>query len=131
MANLLLVEDDHDMADSCAELLRALGHVARVAHDGREGLAAVAEEPPDLILCDVEMPELDGPDMAYSLFLTDAGRERIPIVLTSGVPDLGRVARRVGTPYFIGKPFTCEQLVRALERALAERAPPIPRPPDS
>ncbi|HEY8209511.1 MAG TPA: response regulator [Myxococcaceae bacterium] len=126
MANLLLVDDDLDMVDAFADVLRAEGHSVRMATNGREGLARLAEEKPDLIICDVEMPIMSGPDMAMEIFLGDAGRELIPILLSSGVVDLPRVAARVGTPYFLGKPFTFQQLTDLLARALAERRPPRP-----
>lgn len=99
----------------------------RVAHDGREGLAQVEEAFPDLIVCDVEMPNLTGPDMAYRIFLRDAGAEKIPILLISGVRDLREVAQQVGTTYFLSKPVSVERLFATLTRALVERVPPQPR----
>jgi DNA-binding NtrC family response regulator len=126
MASLLVVDDDLDMTDAFAEILRMEGHDVRIARNGREGLACLAEDVPDLILCDVEMPVLNGPDMAYQVILMNAGRERVPIVLTSGVAGLRRVAQNVGTPYLLSKPFTVEQLVDTLNRALVERRPPQP-----
>jgi len=81
MANLLLVDGDLDMVDAFAEVLRAEGHSVRAARDGREGLARLAEEKPDLIICDVEMPIMSGPDMALEIFLGDAGQESRHAVL--------------------------------------------------
>jgi DNA-binding NtrC family response regulator len=126
MANLLLVDDDLDMVDAVAEILRAGGHQVRLARNGKEGLARLLEEEPELIVCDVDMPVLNGPEMASQLFVHDAGLEKIPILLMSGVPDLRRVAHCVGTPYFIGKPFSIEQLMDKLNQALKERSPPQP-----
>ena len=127
MANLLVVDDDLDMAECCADVLRAEGHSVRIARNGAEGLALLAVELPDLVLLDVEMPVLNGPDMAYRMFLNDVGQERIPILLTSGVLDLRSVAEQVRTPYFLGKPFSVEQLLAMVERALVERTAPRPR----
>jgi len=127
MANLLVVDDEMDMADCCAEVLRAEGHSVRIARNGAEGLALVAAEHPDLILLDVEMPVLNGPDMAYRMFLHDVGQEQIPIVLSSGVLDLRSLAEQVGTPYFLGKPFSLKQLLTMVARALVQRTPPRPR----
>jgi CheY-like chemotaxis protein len=126
MANVLLVDDDLDMLDTLAAVLRDGRHTVRVAKNGREGLERLAEEHPDLILCDVEMPVLSGPDMALEVFLHDAGLELIPIVLISGVHDLPSIARRVGTPYYVAKPFTAERLMSVVSRALAEETPPVP-----
>ncbi len=52
-------------------------------------------------------------------------------MLTSGVADLDRAASdQVGTPYYVPKPFTFEQLSVVLARALAGRLPPAPKPPE-
>ena len=127
MAKLLVVDDDMDMAECCADVLCAEGHRVRIARDGAEGLALVAAELPDLILLDVEMPVLNGPDMAYRMFLNDVGQEQIPLLLSSGVLDLRGVAEQIGTPYYLGKPFSVEQLLSMVARALVERTAPTPR----
>jgi CheY-like chemotaxis protein len=129
VANLLIVDDDGDLSETCAEVLRAEGHAVRQAENGQQGLDRVAEQLPDLILCDVEMPVLSGPDMAYRMLVADAGREKVPLLLISGLPGLGEVAREVGTPYVLGKPFTVKQLTEHVAQALAERIPPRPRTP--
>jgi DNA-binding NtrC family response regulator len=126
MADLLIVDDDEDIAGAIADLLTCEGHVVRTAHDGLEGLARLRESKADLILLDVDMPRLTGPAMAYEAFLLDAGLERIPIVLMSARQDLPRVASRVGTPYFLAKPSSFEVLQEQMARALAERTPPRP-----
>ncbi len=126
MANILLVEDDPDVAEMLAEVLMLEGHDVRTAKNGEDGLARLLGFCPDLILCDVDMPVLSGPEMAFQLFLRDAGMERIPIMLCSAVADLPSVARAVGTPYHLSKPFTVQQLITGLSRALEERIPPRP-----
>ena len=126
MADLLIVDDDEDVADVLAELLACEGHRIRIAHDGLEGITRLRDAPADVILLDVEMPRLSGPEMAYRLFLRDAGDERIPIILLSGKVDLPRVAAMVGTPYFLSKPYDLARLLAMLERVLLERAPPHP-----
>ncbi len=126
MADLLVVDDDADLADVLAEFLGAEGHDVRIAHDGRAALAGLRERLPDLILLDVDMPVMSGPEMATQLLLHDAGMERIPVILSSGMPDLERIAETVGSPYFLAKPWQPEDLAVMLRRALAERKPPHP-----
>ena len=87
MANLMLVDDDLEMAEVFMELLQVEGHHVRLARNGVEGLALLSEGRPDAILCDVEMPLLDGPGLAYQLLLRDAGAEEIPFILVSGVAE--------------------------------------------
>ncbi len=105
MASILVVDDDWDVAESVEMLLESEGHGVHIAHDGREGLASLRDGRPDLIVLDVEMPLLDGPGMALQLLIQDGGLENIPIVLVSGAAGLNAVARRVGTPYAVSKPF--------------------------
>ena len=127
MANVLIVDDDLDIADSSKDLLEADGHKVRIAHDGEQGLLSLAAAPlPDCVLLDVDMPTLDGPGMAHQMLLHDAGEEKIPIVLVSGRRDLPGVASRMGTPYFLAKASTDygDVLLEMLARALRERRPP-------
>jgi DNA-binding NtrC family response regulator len=127
MADVLLVDDDHDVAELLTDVLRAEGHEVRVAYDGREGLASIAQKAPDLVLLDVEMPVLDGPGMAWRLFVHDCGDENIPLVLSSGILDLPQVAGAVGTPYYLAKPYPVDKALDLIARALRERAPPRPQ----
>jgi len=127
MANLLIVDDDADMAALLAEVLQAAGHVCRVASNGREGLTLVFQQFPDLVLLDVEMPILTGPEMACTLLLRNCGAEKIPVVLLSGVVGIAQVAALVGTPYYLAKPYTVGLVQQLVDRALAERIPPRPR----
>ena len=121
MAHLLVVDDDVDVCWMLQELLEREGHVVRVANDGEAGLRLLDESRPDAIVLDVEMPRLDGPTMAYRMFVHNAGLENIPIVLLSGVHDLHATAQRVGTPYYLGKPFDFEALMSIVGRAVVER----------
>jgi DNA-binding NtrC family response regulator len=131
VADLLIVDDDSDLGDLLAEALLDQGHSVRIARHGEEGLRLVAEREPDLVLLDVEMPVLDGPDMAYQMFLRNCGAEKIPIVLVSGRVDLPRAAAVVGTPYFLAKPYDVAAVVAITGRALAERIPPMPSHPEA
>ena len=124
MADLLLVDDDRDIADTLADFLRDQGHHIRIAANGADGLRLLGEGYPDVVLLDVEMPVLDGPRMAHRMFLHDLGQERVPILFLSGVADLDRVAAQVGTPYYLPKPFSLDRLLQMLARALRERAAP-------
>jgi DNA-binding NtrC family response regulator len=129
MADLLLVDDDSDLTELLAALLEGAGHTVRVARDGEEGLSLISARYPDLVLLDVEMPRLTGPQMSYRMFVHDVGQEKIPIVLLSGVANLQKVARLVGTPYFLAKPYAIEAVLKVVARANVERLPPAPFEP--
>jgi DNA-binding NtrC family response regulator len=125
---MLIIDDDLDSADALSEIMRAEGHDVRVGYNGQDGLRLARERIPDIALLDVEMPILDGPGMAYEMFLRDMGLERVPVVFISGVANLREVAASAGTPYFLGKPYRYEQVVALVGRALAERVTPHPQP---
>jgi DNA-binding NtrC family response regulator len=127
MADLIVVDDDTDVADMLADILRDQSHIVRIAHDGAQGLALLRERIPDAVLLDVEMPVLTGPEMAVKMFLHNCGEEAIPVVLLSGVKDLTTVAARVQTPYFLSKPYTIDNILSLLDRALVERVAPRPQ----
>ena len=124
MADLLIIEDDLDSADALSLLMQSEGHAVRVGYNGAEGLRLAEERHPDLVLLDVEMPILNGPDMSLAMLIHNMGLELIPVILLSGVPDLERIANEVGTPYFLGKPYHLAEIVALVDRALVERQPP-------
>ncbi|MDF2695907.1 MAG: Two-component response regulator [Labilithrix sp.] len=124
MAEILIVEDDADLAATLGELFQFEGHTTRVAFNGEEGLRAMDEHLPDLILLDIEMPVLDGPGMAYAAIAKDAGRECIPVILSSGYADIEAIADGLGTQYRIAKPCSLEKLRSLVRRALEEKDPP-------
>ena len=127
MANVLIVDDDFDIAESLADLLQRAGHFVRMAATGEEGLRALrAAHLPDCVLLDVDMPVLSGPEMVHRMLLHDAGEEDVPVVLLSGRPDLPAIAKKIGTPYLLSKPADSQVLLDLLDRALRERTPPIP-----
>ena len=126
MAELLVVDDDRDLAEVVAELLQNHGHSVRVAHNGEEGLARLEEWTPDLVVLDVDMPILRGPGMAMVMLLRNCGLELVPIVLVSGSVGLEAIAAEVGTPYSLAKPCSPGALLSLVGRALREGTPPTP-----
>jgi DNA-binding response OmpR family regulator len=128
MADVLVVDDDDDVGFLIQVFLEREGHRVRWARDGEKGLAVLDEALPDLVVLDVEMPLLDGPGMAAQMLIENLGRERIPILLVSAAVGLPDVARRVGTPYALAKPFDPAALAALVAKALRERRAPTPIP---
>ncbi|MGZ3688677.1 MAG: response regulator [Bdellovibrionota bacterium] len=126
MPEILIVEDDAAVASTLAILLQTEGYETRTAANGIEGLRALRERLPDLTITDIEMPVLDGPGMANRMLIEDNGLERIPIVVISGFPEIDRLAEEVGTPYYILKPYSIDQILELIQKALQERIYPIP-----
>ena len=126
MAGILIVDDDVEVAELIGQLLASDGHEVRLARNGEEGMAELAIRLPDVVVLDVEMPILDGPGMAYRMFIHDLGMERVPIVLSSGAAHAPVVAETIGTPYLLGKPYGYGALSSMVRKALAERIAPAP-----
>lgn len=124
MADVLIVDDDRDIAELLTMVLQEDGHDVRVAYDGTTGLELAREHLPNLVVLDVEMPIMNGPDMALRMLVEDCGLESVPIILSSAVPNLARVAGGVGTPYFLKKPYDADALTHLVTRALVERTAP-------
>ena len=110
-------------------LLEGEGHQVRAAYDGQHGLTLLRQTYPDLVVLDVEMPKLTGPEMSYRMIVEDSGLELIPILLYSGIDQFAKVAAAVGTPYFLAKPFQIKTLLDMVAKALDERIPPTPELP--
>ena len=126
MAQVLVVDDDRMLAETVADILAMEGHTVRVGKDGIDGMRLVAEQLPDLLVLDLEMPRLSGPEMARRMAIEGGGRERIPIVLLSGVADVDLVGALIGTPYVLTKPCDLDMLIDTTRRALSEKTAPQP-----
>jgi two-component system C4-dicarboxylate transport response regulator DctD len=126
MSQLLLVEDDRDLRELLTELLALEGHEVRSARNGVEALREIDARFPQLVISDLEMPVLDGRALIYRMFVEDLGRENVPVILMSASPHLDGVAKAVGTPYAIAKPFQFEVLEGLVNRAITEAIPPRP-----
>jgi DNA-binding response OmpR family regulator len=109
--SILVVDDDHDIAQILTELLTEEGYRVRCTFDGQAALREIAQDPPDLVLADVVMPQLDGVTLANQLRPPDSG---IPVILISAVYD------DVDVPgvHFLAKPFDLDALLRVVTRIL-------------
>ena len=83
---ILLVDDDPDFVEAVRVIVESGGYDVRVAYDGQEGLEAVAEEKPDLIVLDVMMPVMNG-HAACARLKADKATASIPIILLTAVAD--------------------------------------------
>ena len=117
----LLVEDSRTQAGRFCRALEAADMEVVVRHDGAEGLRAALESPPDVVVSDVLMPELDGWELCMAL-RRDARTASVPIVLMTALtePDDVRRALAVGADGYVGKPFDDAVLVDRVRRVVAQ-----------
>src|SRR6201999_930107 len=84
---ILCVEDDREAAALIAEDLTDRGYRVRLAHDGREGLAAMLAEPPDLALVDINMPGMSGFELLERVSALAPRFEHMPFVILTALCD--------------------------------------------
>ena len=109
---VLLVDDDEKVRELVRVNLEFEGYVVREAGSAAEGLEAIEEAKPDLVLLDVMMPHVDGWEMLRRIQDT-YGAGAIPVVMFSGQVDEASQsqATSVGAQAFVGKPFDLQQLI--------------------
>lgn len=112
-AEVLVVDDNVDAAESLALLLRVTGHQVRVCHDGLKALAMVEESFPDVAVLDIGLPGLDGYSVARQLRQRAEGRTLLLVALTGyGQEEDRRRAMQAGFDHHLTKPVDPETLVR-------------------
>ena len=120
MHRILIVEDQPDVAQSCALLLRLLGQEVEVAPDGPTALAAIERLRPNLILLDLGLPGMDGYEVARRLRATEPGRTAWLAAVTGyGQPQDVERTRATGFDEHLLKPLGQNELVALLARCPA------------
>jgi len=112
---VLVIDDSNTIRRSAEIFLRQGGHEVVLAEDGFDALAKVNDNTPDLIFCDILMPRLDG-YQTCAIIKRNPRFTQVPVIMLSskdGVFDKAR-GRMVGSEDYLTKPFTKEQLLRAV-----------------
>jgi DNA-binding response OmpR family regulator len=120
--NILIVDDEPHLASMLADVLTDAGYDAHTIDNGRDALEVVQRDPPDLMLLDVQMPQLDGFEVAARL-KADPATAAIPIIMLSAMQ--GRGARVIGlesgAEEFLSKPFDQAELLVRVRNLLSLR----------
>lgn len=117
---ILIVEDEESLLKLESILLTTKGYLVQGAATGLAALEAVAVEPPDLILLDIMLPELDGFEVCSQL-KKDPKTCHIPIIFLTAKKSPEDLARseEVGADQYITKPFKSAMVMEAIERLLS------------
>ncbi|MER6005874.1 response regulator transcription factor [Nonomuraea angiospora] len=122
-AKVLVVDDEPNIRELLSEALELNGFAVRTASDGRQALAEVARERPDIIVLDVMMPGVDG--FAVARKLREAGDSPMMLFLTARDTVSDRIAGlTAGGDDYVTKPFSLEEVVLRL-RAIMRRTRPV------
>jgi DNA-binding response OmpR family regulator len=122
VTRVLVVEDDPDIAQLVAHYLEKAGFTTEIASSGRDALASVAAQPPDLLVLDLMLPQVDGLEICR-VVRGNTATAGVPIImLTARAEESDRiVGLEIGADDYLAKPFSPGELV-ARVRALLRRA---------
>jgi len=121
MSRILVVDDDPLVGKSIAQAARKFGHQAVSAHSIAEAMMHIRDEPFDLVLCDVRLPDGSGLDILPGL-KNSPSRPEVIIMTGFGDPDGAGLAIKNGAWDYLQKPLSLKDLALTLERALEYRA---------
>ncbi len=121
MSSILVVDDDASVLDVMSEMLRMEGHSVTVAENGKQAVDCVFNDPFDLVITDLIMPEKEGLET-----IADIRRKfsKLPIIAISGGGRLGpndylETARFIGANATLAKPFARQELIHAVDSLLS------------
>lgn len=121
---ILCVEDEADIRGDIAEELRDAGYETAEAANGREGLEAIEKHKPDMVLCDITMPEMNGYEMLTALRDNHPEFADLPFVYLSALADRKDIlaGRKLGADDYVTKPVDFEMLLATVESRLRQVA---------
>ncbi|MDN5203040.1 response regulator [Fulvivirgaceae bacterium BMA10] len=122
MKKILVIEDDQNVRESIAELLSLKPYEVATAENGLEGVRMAKETNPDLIICDVMMPESDGYEVLGKL-RSDEYNSDVPFIFLTAKAEKTslRQGMNLGADDYITKPFKAEELFEAIEARIIKQ----------
>ena len=120
MASILIVDDSPTMRNLVKRLLEAHGHDVSEAGDGSSGLLSVVEKAPDLVVSDINMPQMDGFQMIGSVRSSKSKSELPIVVLTTETSNSSKEKLRdLGANAWVAKPFDDDVFIKVINQHLS------------
>jgi two-component system, OmpR family, response regulator VicR len=118
---VVYIEDDPEMIDLVMLIVAKRGYQVIGAHGGRQGLDIVQQTPPDLILLDLMMPDMDGWDVYHQLKSTEQSKNIPVIIITAKSQEIDRVLglHIAKVDDYICKPFHPQELLDSMDKVFA------------
>jgi len=127
---ILVIDDDARLREQYIELLRLEGYQVSEARNGREGIEKARKEPPDLVLCDITMPEMNGHRVLETL-RNEPRTAHLPFVFLTGWSEQEdiRTGMNLGADDYLTKPVVPDELVAAIRARLRRSEKVAPAAP--
>lgn len=122
--HLVYVEDEQEMIDLVRLILSRRGYEVIGANGGREGLSAIRQNKPDLVLLDLMMPDMDGWDVYQQMKADETTRDIPVIVVTAKAQSIDKVLglHIAKVDDYISKPFSPNELMESIDKVLARQS---------
>jgi CheY-like chemotaxis protein/CRP-like cAMP-binding protein len=119
MKSILVIDDNKDIRENTAEILELAGYKTFTAENGKRGVETALKENPDVIVCDIMMPELDGYGVLH-LLRKNPGVQNIPFIFLTAKTERSdfRKGMEMGADDYVTKPFEGVELLNAIEMRL-------------
>lgn len=123
--NVLIVEDDRNLAESLAAQLGVLGHIVATAYGPRMAMQRLSQVIPDVIFLDINMPGVNGLEV-LGFLRRDPATATVPVIIVSAeeATTMRQAAFESGANFYIVKPPTLEQIEEALSTVMSPNPPP-------
>ncbi len=120
MARILVIDDEPALRRMLSRALASAGHFVLEAQDGRAGLGAIQEHHPDLVLCDVNMPEMSGFELLQAVRAQPGVAEEMPFIFLSALSERQDMiaGRRLGADDYLTKPLDLDLVLASVEARL-------------
>jgi len=118
---ILIVEDEESLLKLESILLTSKGYAVRGVSNGLAALEAIGNDPPDLVLLDIMLPEIDGFEVCRRI-KEDAATRDIPVIMLTAKKSREDMSRgeKVGADWYITKPFKSAMVIDTIQRFLAK-----------
>jgi DNA-binding response OmpR family regulator len=120
---ILIIDDDAQVLEAIKDVLEIEGYVVRTAPDGASGIRSFDADPPDLVITDINMPDVEGIELIRHLA---RGHRKVPVIAMSGDPvgtKFLKAARLLGAVDTLLKPFSIAELREKVAAAMGKSSP--------
>jgi diguanylate cyclase (GGDEF)-like protein len=123
MSKVLVIDDNQQILDIASQCLESMGYEVVIAERGELGIEMAHAHNPDLILCDIMMPDMDGYAVLENLRKSDAPIHTVPFIFLTGLAERKHIRQgmTLGADDYLTKPFRFDELIEAVQVRIARR----------